>query len=113
MKKGDKVLLVVLLFLVCGLASVFLLMSPKDDNLTVVIYKDNEVVGEYPFGVEEVVNIYVDENKENYNIVNIELDRVTVIEANCKDELCVKTPSISKGNQNIVCLPHKVLVTIV
>ena len=33
-------------------------------------------------------------------------------DADCPDRLCVKQGSISKNGESIVCLPHKVIVTV-
>ena len=35
-----------------------------------------------------------------------------MIDANCPDKLCVKQKSISKNNENIICLPNKVIVEV-
>ncbi len=46
------------------------------------------------------------------NIVQIQDGAVSMYEANCEDRLCVKTGSISKANQVIICAPHKFVVKI-
>ncbi|OYP37556.1 hypothetical protein CG709_05765 [Lachnotalea glycerini] len=34
-------------------------------------------------------------------------------EANCPDKLCVHQKSIDKTGETIVCLPHKVVITVI
>ena len=34
-------------------------------------------------------------------------------DADCPDRLCVKQKAISRQNENIVCLPNKIVVTVI
>ena len=52
------------------------------------------------------------ETENGYNIVRFEAGRVCVIDADCKDGICVNTGWISGTFKPIVCLPHKVVVKI-
>lgn len=77
-----------------------------------VIIKDNgEVIKTYPFNdnTNETFE-YVD--GDEVNLVVIKDGKVTVTEANCRDQICVKTRSISQNGEIIVCLPHKFSVEI-
>ncbi len=77
-----------------------------------VIIKDNgEVIKSYPFNdsTDETFE-YVD--GDEVNLVVIKDGKVTVTEANCRDQICVKTRSISQNGEIIVCLPHKFSVEI-
>lgn len=46
------------------------------------------------------------------NVISINNGMVSMVEADCKDDLCVKTPEISRSFQSIICLPHKLIVEI-
>ena len=46
------------------------------------------------------------------NKVVINDGKVSMTEADCPDELCVKTGKISRVGETIVCLPHRVVVEI-
>lgn len=46
------------------------------------------------------------------NIVSIVDNTITMTEADCPDQVCVLSPSISKPGQSIVCLPHKVMIQV-
>ena len=50
--------------------------------------------------------------KVKINTINIKDGKVSVTEANCHDELCVKSHKISRDGEMIVCLPHKLYVKI-
>ncbi|CAH2214494.1 Gx transporter family protein [Tepidibacter aestuarii] len=52
------------------------------------------------------------ETEEGFNYVRIHDGGVEIIEANCYDEVCVKTGFINKKGQIIACLPHKMYVKI-
>lgn len=55
------------------------------------------------------IEIKTDKGK---NIVWIHDNCVEMKEADCPDKYCVKQGKITKTRQNIVCLPHKVVVEI-
>lgn len=77
-----------------------------------VIIKDNgEVIKTFPFNenTDETFE-YVD--GDEVNLVVMKDGKVTVTEANCRDQICVKTRSISDNGEIIVCLPHKFSVEI-
>ncbi|MFD1318192.1 NusG domain II-containing protein [Loigolactobacillus zhaoyuanensis] len=48
----------------------------------------------------------------DYNVVEIKNDRIAIVDANCRDQVCVRRGWISKPGQTIVCLPHKLLIEI-
>jgi hypothetical protein len=64
----------------------------------------------YLKGNEEVVRI--DAGGNRYNIMTITDSGVYIREANCPDQICVNWGNISKPGQTIVCLPHKVVISI-
>lgn len=53
-------------------------------------------------------------NGDNGIILEIECGNgtVKVISSECPDKICVKKGEISMSNENIVCLPAKVIITI-
>jgi hypothetical protein len=46
------------------------------------------------------------------NVIEIENSKVRIIDADCKDKICIKDGAISKPGSVLVCLPHKVVVQI-
>lgn len=56
---------------------------------------------------------YTIEHGDNINVVEIKDGQVSVKEANCRDGLCEKQGSISKNGEAIICLPHKVVITVI
>lgn len=63
----------------------------------------------------EVCRLSLEKDAEislSHNTVRVENGRVFVKEADCDNQLCVKTPPISKTGEIIVCLPNKVTVEV-
>lgn len=52
------------------------------------------------------------ETEEGYNYIRIHDGGVEITEADCYDEVCVKTGFIDRKGQIIACLPHKMYVKI-
>lgn len=74
------------------------------------VYKDNILIESYSLEVNGEYSIN-DLNEELMRI-SIKNKMVDVVYANCPDKLCVHQLSISKGNETIVCLPNKIVVTV-
>ena len=55
----------------------------------------------------------IEDGNGGYNIIRIENGRIAVIEADCPDKVCVGQGYIENGAVPIVCLPHKLSVTII
>lgn len=52
------------------------------------------------------------ETENGYNIVQIKDGAVSVIEADCKNQICIMNGAISKDGQVISCLPHGLLISV-
>jgi hypothetical protein len=48
----------------------------------------------------------------HYNVVVISSGEVSVTEASCKNQVCVKHGAISRSGESIVCLPNRLVVRI-
>ena len=46
------------------------------------------------------------------NIIQIKDKQISIIEADCPDKYCVDKGNISKTNESLICLPHKLVVEI-
>ena len=47
-----------------------------------------------------------------YNVVEIKDGKVSVTEASCKNQVCVRHGAISRSGESIVCLPNRLVVRI-
>lgn len=91
-------------------------MSIDRSNTVVQIELDGKVIDSYEISQEgeiEAQEIRVDTGQGEYNVVRISSEGVAVIDANCPDKLCVRSPIIKVPGQSIVCIPHKFVVRII
>ena len=68
-------------------------------------------LAELPLDTDTVYEIETDNGITN--ILEISAGKASMISADCPDKICVHHKSISKNNETIVCLPNKVLITVV
>lgn len=47
-----------------------------------------------------------------YNIIEIKDKSIKVIDADCRDKICLRSGFISEPGQIIVCLPHKLMIEV-
>lgn len=107
MKRNDVILIAAVLCIALGLLS-YMLLGTKDGEI-VVITVDGNVYKEVSLFTDQEIEI---KQGEEVNIVKIQNGTVTMIEADCRDQICVKQKEISHKGESIICLPHKVVVTI-
>lgn len=50
--------------------------------------------------------------EEDYNILVISDGEAYISEANCGDHTCIRTGKISREGEQIVCLPHELVIEI-
>ena len=107
MKKRD-IILVVSLLVFAGIVFLIFNFNNKSGK-TVVITENGSTYGTYSLSENKVIGIDTD---LGHNKVVIKDGKVHMEEADCPDKYCVKQGKITKTRQNIVCLPHKVVVEI-
>lgn len=83
--------------------------SSKGDYATVKV--NDFTVAELPLSVDKVYEIETENGITN--IIEISGGEVKMISAECPDKICVHHRSISKNGESIICLPNKVVVTVV
>ena len=101
------------LFLVLGLLLIggilALLLYPRDTGYAIQISVDGNELATYPLAVDRTIPIT---GVNGENLLVIENGFAWITEADCPDHLCEKMPKISRVGETIVCLPHRVVVTV-
>ena len=99
--------------ILCALCvSLHFFHSGAQRGKTAVIKRGGEVIKTIDLSaVSEPYEIKI-EGDGGFNIISVEKDRIAVKDADCPDKLCVKQGFIDTGAYPIVCLPHKVTVSI-
>lgn len=111
-RKNDLVL--ILLMLVIGVLGVAVIIYiQREDTISgeALVTIDGKEYGRFPLDEDRVEHIQVSES--SYNILEIRDGHADITDASCPDSVCVNHWKVSKKNQSIVCLPNKLVVTIV
>lgn len=106
--KNDILLILALLLLSAALWG--LLRLTKKQGGEAVVSVDGAVVAVLPLSADATVT--VGEDRGFRNTVEVADSRVRVTDADCPDRLCVRQGWISREGESIVCLPHKLTVTV-
>ncbi len=115
MKKGDKILIVIVLVIAALLAVYFAFpkLALKDGKKAaagkVTVMVDREVYGVYGLDEDQKVTVNTDGGTNTFEIKD---GKVSMIEADCPDKICVETKPVHHVHDTIVCLPHKVVLEI-
>lgn len=109
MKKADFIIIAVVAVIVAVL--LFFLYGVNGNGDIVQIEVDGQVVEELPLNVDTQREILTDDGGKN--VLIIENGSAVMTEANCPDGICVNHKPIDKSGESIICLPHKVVVSVV
>lgn len=109
MKKKD-ILLIVLALGVAGLLYAVSLISGGEAATTVVVTVDGQEVLRRPLALEDSYEIRQEDG--SVNVIAVEDGAVYMQEANCRDGLCMAQGKMRNAAKTIVCLPHKLVVSL-
>lgn len=105
-KKKDWILIAIVL--VVALSAVFMHHTLQQTGNGQVIIKINGAIeGTYDLNDDKEILI-----NDGSNVLIINNGKADMIEADCPDKLCVNQKAVSKNNENIICLPNKVIVEV-
>ncbi len=107
MKKADILLVIFILIAAVGVYLFYSAGAEKGKGVEVTV--DGESVGFLSLDVDDSIRI---DTEDGYNIVTVKDGEVMVTEADCRDQICVEHKKIRKTGETIVCLPHKLVVTV-
>ncbi|MCT7399412.1 MULTISPECIES: NusG domain II-containing protein [Eubacterium] len=109
LKKYDIIAIIcVAVIVIISYITVNLLRNDEAD--TVVIYVDGKIEKKLDLNKNQEYKVNVD---NGYNIIRIKDKKAKIKESDCSNQTCVNMGTISKDGQTLICLPHKVEVTIV
>lgn len=106
-KKADILLAAALLLL--GFGSLLLLQRGQTDGAYVRVTVDGKLYASYALSGEQIVRIATPYGE---NLLRIDGDGARMIDADCHGKDCVESGAIAKQGQMILCLPHRLCVTI-
>ncbi|MBZ4665281.1 NusG domain II-containing protein [Mahella sp.] len=115
MKKGDRILLLVIAVAVMvGYGVLYYRDNISDVKAAGAVIKiGDEIYREIPASRMQEDDIFtVEIAGGGYNTIEVSAGRIRVKDADCTDRICVNTGWIDKPGEIIVCLPHKLTVQI-
>ncbi|MDD4237270.1 MAG: NusG domain II-containing protein [Desulfotomaculaceae bacterium] len=85
---------------------------PAGEGLTIEIHKNGQLYRQMPLSEAADEEIKITDSEGHYNVVEIKDGQVRVKEADCPNQICVKTGWLSKTGQISFCAPNKLKVII-
>lgn len=108
LKKGDFWLIGGLLFL-AALLFACSAWWPKEPGATVCVMVDDKRYAVYPLGIDTEADILT---PYGHNRLVIRDGAARIVDADCPQQICVRRRAIRASGEVIVCLPHRVVVTV-
>ncbi|SCH36504.1 MULTISPECIES: NusG domain II-containing protein [unclassified Romboutsia] len=108
MKRKDIFLVISAVFMIIALFIVNNIIN-KAKLDAIEIYVNNEIYKTISINSEEDLDVRVG---DNYNHIKVHDGGVEIVEASCKDKVCVHSGFINKPSERIVCMPNKVVIKI-
>ena len=109
--RNDIIFIVALLLLV-GVGVLYLIVFRSAGD-TVRVTVNGEPYGIYPLSQNTVQDIRTGENGSNLNRLVILDGKAYIEHASCPDGICVAHRPIFRDGESIVCLPNRVVVTVI
>lgn len=113
MRRGDLIVLVLVLIVVLAGIYLYFLRPPAPPDAQIVIQVNGEDRHYFPLyakGRDENIEI---QGVQGITIVHLGEDRVWVVDSACPDKICVHTGWTNSSAKPIACLPNRVIVKIV
>lgn len=108
--RNDVLFIGGLLLLLALLGLSLLLFRGEGDTVTVTV--DGTLYGTYSLAEGTVVEIRTGTESESLNRLVIRDGKAFVEEANCPDGICAGHRPVNREGESIVCLPHRVVITV-
>lgn len=112
LKPLDFVVIIVLVIITIGSSGLAIYNSQKSyKNKYVEIELKGKLYKKLPLdnSTKEQIKVQTDLGE---NVIEIANGKVRIIDADCKDKICIKDGAINKPGSVLVCLPHKLVVQI-
>ena len=108
--RNDVLFIAVLLLIVVLAGAAFFFLRGEGDSVTVSV--DGKHYGTYPLHTDLTLSIRTGEEGDQENLLVIRDGHAYVESATCPDGICAAHKPISREGESIVCLPHRVVITV-
>jgi len=109
LKKGD-IMIGAVAVAAAGILYFSGVLRPEGEGAKAIVTIDGKVHSEYNLDKEETINIDIPD--VGYNSFRIKNGKVDMLEADCRDGICVDHTPISLNGETIICLPHRLVIEI-
>ena len=109
-KFRNDVIFIAVLLLAATVGIIYLFVFRESGN-TVKVTLDGELYGIYSLSEDITEDIHTD--KDGLNRLVIKDGKAFVESASCPDGICVAHTPVFRNGESIVCLPNKVVVTVI
>ena len=106
----NDVIFIGFLALFCIAVCVCVYKGGAVEGSNIMITVDGKEYGTYSLLEEQTITIG---EGETINIIEIKGGKAYMKEASCPDQLCVDQNEISFDKESIICLPNKVVITVI
>ena len=107
-RRGDTLLAAIVALAALGIWALLLCLPGRGMAAEVAV--DGQVVATLPLGQDTVLVL---PGTQGENVVTVSDGRVLMTAADCPDRLCVQHRAVWRTGECIVCLPHRVRITVV
>lgn len=108
-RRNDVIFILALLLTVMVAGCLLYFLRGAGDTVTITV--DGAPYGTYPLSANTTVEIPTGDEELNRLVIR---DGVAYMEsATCPDGICAAHRPISRSGESIVCLPHRVVVTVI
>lgn len=108
--RNDLILIGALLIVTVTIGLCCFFLRPDGDTVTVEV--DGQLIGTYELSVDRTVEIRTGGDQAEINVLVISGGEAFVESATCPDGICSSHRPISREGESIVCLPHRVVITV-
>ena len=106
----NDVIFISFLAVFCIAVCVWVYKGGSVEGSKIIITVDGKEYGTYSLLKEQTITIGEGETK---NVIEIRGGKAYMKEASCPDQLCVDQNEISFDKESIICLPNKVVITVI
>ena len=109
-KRRMNIIITIGIVVACVVVLVFQQLSASSSDAAVAVVTDGDgTVYELPLDQDAELTVTT---SLGTNVVQVQDGRVRVLEADCPNQDCVEMGFISSSGQQIICLPHELVVEI-
>ena len=112
MTKWDKIVTLIVLLISISLFFIINIKNLNQGNKYISVQINGKEYKQITFEKSNKQRIYPITSKFGKNVIEVENDRVRVIEADCPDKLDVKQGYIKNIGEIIVCVPNRFVIEI-